>query len=176
MPASVASRRVTPKTDRQGGSLAAMERVMVSLILSLGLCLAVMGIVGWGLLRNLPQPRRAAIIHLCGAALFFGGLLNGIIFWHVAVYLGGNAISGKIEHGRYYLSSHGKLTEVSPAIWQYSYAHTISTWITHPLAGVGWLLMFWTDPDRDKKSNQPSGSPPPQQPPPDAPNDLNERS
>lgn len=123
---------------------------MVGLIVSFGLAFAVMCIVCVGLVRHLPQPRRKAVVHLLGALLFFGGLLNFLIFWHVAVFLGGDAVSGKVEDGRYFVSGHGKLTEVSAETWRYSYAHTVSTWITHPLAGLGWLLMYLTDPDRKK--------------------------
>jgi hypothetical protein len=51
--------------------------------------------------------------------------------------IGGDAISGKVDGGRYYVSSRGKLTEVSSSVWHYSRAHTISVWITHPLGIVG---------------------------------------
>lgn len=134
---------------------------MFSLILSFGVSFAVMCIVGFGVVRNLPQPRRTAIVHLFGTLLFFGGLLNFLIFWHVAVYIGGDAVGGKIENGKYFVSSHGKLTEVSEATWHYSYAHAVSTWITHPLAGAGWLLMYLTDPEHKKPSTQPLQPTPP---------------
>jgi hypothetical protein len=68
---------------------------------------------------------------------------------HVAVYIGGDAVSGKIDGQTYYVSSHGKLTEVSEATWRYSYAHTASTWITHPLGALGWFLMYLTQPRKD---------------------------
>lgn len=72
--------------------------------------------------------------------LFFIALINFAIFVMVAVNIGGDAISGKVENGRYYLSNHGKLTEVSPAVWQYSKIHAISVWITHPLGLAGAAL------------------------------------
>jgi hypothetical protein len=52
-----------------------------------------MCIVGFGIVRNLPRPRKMAIVHLLGMFVFFGALLNGAIYWHVAVYIGGNAVS-----------------------------------------------------------------------------------
>jgi hypothetical protein len=134
---------------------------MFWLILSFGVCFAVMCIVGVGVVRNLPQSRRAAIVHLFGALLFLGGLLNFLIFWHVSVAIGGDASSGTVANGKYFVSSHGRLTEVSPATWRYSYVHKISIWVTHPLAGVGWLLMYLTDSERKKHSNRPLQPTPP---------------
>src|SRR4051812_6108192 len=127
-----------------------------------------MCIVGVGVVRNLPRPRRRAIVYLIGAFLFFGGVLNFVIYWHVAVRIGGDAVSGKVEDGRYFVSSHGKLTEVSPETWRYSYAHKISTWITHPLGAVGLLLMYLTSPERKKPSDQPTPPKPPHDPVPSA--------
>lgn len=66
--------------------------------------------------------------------LFFLGWLNFIAFWLAAVALGGDAISGKIESGHYFLSSHGHLNEVSRRVFAYSRFHTYSVFITHPLA------------------------------------------
>ena len=81
------------------------------------------------------------LLTIIGAALFAVAWLNFTVFWFVAVYLGGDAVSGRVENGHYYLSSHGKLTEVTPNVWRYSRAHTISTWITHPLGFLGLGLM-----------------------------------
>jgi hypothetical protein len=52
---------------------------------------------------------------IIGVVLFFGGLANFFIFWHVSVMNGGSPSRGKVEDGRFYLSSHGRLTEVSEA-------------------------------------------------------------
>ena len=53
-------------------------------------------------------------------------------------------MNGKAQAGRFYLASHGKYTEVSRRTWTYSKFHTISVWITHPLAilGGGGLLAY----------------------------------
>jgi hypothetical protein len=131
------------------------------LILSFVVFLAAMCVVGYGIVRNLPQRRRNAVVHLLGASLFFGGILNFLVYWHVAVYIGGDAVSGKIENDRHFVSSHGKLTQVSKATWLYSYGHKVSTWITHALVLVGWLLMYLTDPERNKLTNKsPQPTPP----------------
>jgi len=125
-----------------------------SLVLSLLLFFAVLCIVGVGAVRSRPRTRVKAIIYLIGAVLFFGGALNFLIYWHVAGSLGGNALNGKIENGKYFLASHGRLTEVSPAVWKYSEAHARSISITHLLGTLGLLLMFMTGADRKKPSNQ----------------------
>ncbi len=53
-------------------------------------------------------------IEILGAVLFFTAWLNFAVFWLVAVLIGGDAISGNVQGNHYYVSSHGKLTEVSP--------------------------------------------------------------
>jgi hypothetical protein len=139
------------------------EGIVLWLILSFGVFVAVICVVGFGAVRNCPRPRGRAIVYLFGMLLFFGGVLNFVIFWHVAVQIGGDAVSGKIEDGRYFVSSHGRLTEVSSETWRYSYAHKVSTWITHPLGAVGLLLMCLTSPER-KKPSEPQEPTPPQEP------------
>jgi hypothetical protein len=77
------------------------------------------------------------MLNRIGWLLCLVGAVNFMVFFVVALCIGGDAINGKVENGRYYLSSHGRLTEVSPRVWQYSRFHTISVWITHPLAIFG---------------------------------------
>jgi hypothetical protein len=73
--------------------------------------------------------------------VFALGFVNFLVFWFGAVYLGGDAISGKAVDGHYFLSSHGHLTEVSQRVFDYSKWHTRSVSVTHPLAMFcGWLL------------------------------------
>ncbi len=43
----------------------------------------------------------------------------------VSMYLGGDALSGKIEDGHYFVRSHGHYTEVSHNVFIYSKIHTI---------------------------------------------------
>ena len=66
--------------------------------------------------------------------IFFLGFANFAAFLIAAVVLGGVAVSGKVEDGRYYLSNHGRLTEVSRGTYFYSRVHTHSVWVTHPIA------------------------------------------
>ena len=65
---------------------------------------------------------------------------NFTTFFIIGLALGGSALNGKVEQGHYYLGDHGKMTEVSEQVWNYSYCHSVSVFITHPL-GIGsmWL-------------------------------------
>jgi len=72
--------------------------------------------------------------------IFALGLLNFFLFFVAAVYLGGDAVNGKIEGGHFYLMSHGRLTEVSEHVFAYSKWHAYSVWVTHPLALIA---VYW---------------------------------
>jgi hypothetical protein len=86
------------------------------------------------------MPRWASA---AGITLFAVAMLNFWSFLVVALLIGGDALSGKAENGRYYLSSHGRHTEVSRAVWHYSKIHTISVLVTHPLGiGCAWLAAY----------------------------------
>jgi hypothetical protein len=80
-------------------------------------------------------------------------LLNGIFliaganflaFVVIPIMIGGDAINGYAENGRYFLRMHGRTTEVSEAVFNYSGLHAISVFITHALAMVmavlGWAF------------------------------------
>ena len=76
------------------------------------------------------------------SAKIFGAiaLLNFFSFLVACLLLGGDALNGHVEAGRYFLSNHGKLTEVTSEIFRYSQLHGASLFITHPLAMLmGWL-------------------------------------
>jgi hypothetical protein len=81
--------------------------------------------------------------------LFFLSLANFAIFFFAAIYIGGDAVSGKTVNGHYFLSSHGHLTEVSRAVFTYSLWHTRSVFVTHPIGFLSaWLL------SRDQKNEK----------------------
>ena len=124
------------------------------LLVSFLIFVAVACVTGFGIVRRLPSSKPAAALHLLGAALFLGGILNFVAYWHLAVHLGGDALGGRVEGGKYFLASHGKQTEVSQATWRYSYAHAKSIPITHPIAGVGLILVCLTDPKRKESSSK----------------------
>ena len=71
---------------------------------------------------------------------FAVAVVNFLAFVFVTTQIGGDALNGHSDHGRYYLSDHGKLTEVSKAVYVYSLCHALSLLITHPLAiYAGWV-------------------------------------
>jgi len=64
-----------------------------------------------------------------------------MVFMIVAWLIGGSAWSGGEEDGRYYLSNHGQLTEVSYLTYEYSRWHTFFVMFSMPLAVVvSWIL------------------------------------
>ena len=60
--------------------------------------------------------------------------LNFISFVIVASLLGGDALNGHVTNGHYFLDSHGRLTEVSAQVFNYSAWHARSIFVTHALA------------------------------------------
>ena len=73
--------------------------------------------------------------------MFYLGIANFAVFFIIALYMGGDVINGKIIDGRYFLSSHGRLTEVTQGVFTYSQWHTRSLFVTHPIAMLSaWLL------------------------------------
>ena len=72
-------------------------------------------------------------------AMIAVGLLNFVIFVAVSLYLGGDAVNGKVEGGHYYLhgysvrSGEKEYTKVSERVFTYSKWHVYSVLITWPL-------------------------------------------
>jgi hypothetical protein len=74
------------------------------------------------------------------SAAFIAAVVNFAVFWLVALYLGGDAVNGKAEGGRFFLGSHGRYTEVSEAVYMYSKWHVYVTWTT---AAFGIVAAYW---------------------------------
>lgn len=68
------------------------------------------------------------------AIVFAVAIINFVAFMIGSAALGGDALNGTSEGGLYYVSDHGKRTEVSAAAFTYSRLHGFSLLITHPLA------------------------------------------
>ena len=79
------------------------------------------------------------------------GVLNFASFWIIAVVIGGDAVSNAPVDGRYYVSEHGRRTEVSRSVYDYSLFHARSVWVTHPLAFFGGYLLYCEDKKRKAK-------------------------
>ncbi len=62
-------------------------------------------------------------------------MVNFFTFIGGSLYLGGDALNGYVKAGHYFLCAHGHCSEVSRAIWHYSYWHALS-------AFGGILLVF----------------------------------
>ncbi len=75
-----------------------------------------------------------------GLILFAIGIVNFLAFFGISLAIGGDALSGAVVDGKYFLSTHGNQTEVSPAVWYFSYIHTISMFITTALGVLGGIL------------------------------------
>jgi hypothetical protein len=115
--------------------------VGVSLFVMLALFFAGYALAAWYTLRewrSLSSRQKSGIaITLFGFFVFLCGTVNFAVFATVSVAIGGDAVAGKIENGRYYVSSHGRLTEVSRDVWHYSYRHARITWATSLVATLG---------------------------------------
>lgn len=72
--------------------------------------------------------------------LFILGLLNFMAFWMISLAIGGDADT--VENGRFFVASRGRFTEVSELTWNYSYYHTRSLWISHPVAVLSIAMAF----------------------------------
>lgn len=78
---------------------------------------------------------------------------NFAVFAALSISTGGSAANGRVENGRYFVSDHGRETEVSKQFWEYSLWHSRSLFLTHPLAMVLLLIL-------GSKWNVSRGSPP----------------
>src|SRR5579872_2310848 len=84
------------------------------------------------------QPKSSSFLKACNMVLAVG-MLNFLIFLAGAIYLGGDAVNGKVEGGRYYLwgvrteSGRKVYTEVTEPVFTYSRWHVYSLWVTWPL-------------------------------------------
>jgi hypothetical protein len=89
-----------------------------------------------------PPAIRAILPWLCVAA-FLIGIANFFWFFIESASIGGDALNGHIRDGHYFVGSHGSYTEVSAATWNWSRAHALSVFVTHPLAiGAGFVLIL----------------------------------
>jgi hypothetical protein len=82
-------------------------------------------------------------IQVVGAILFALGVTNFVVFAVVGLLLGGDAWNGKVVDGHYFLAQHGRLTEVSQAVWTYSYIHVLIVFALLPMMVAGGLMNVW---------------------------------
>ena len=73
--------------------------------------------------------------------LILVAIVNFVIFVFVALNIGGDAINGTAVDGHYFLSSKGRLTDVSQLLFEYSAWHARSVMLTC-IAGVAAGLLL----------------------------------
>ncbi len=91
--------------------------------------------------ENLVMKTKSSRVARFCTFLVVAGLLDFALFVGGSIFLGGDAINGKIEDGQFLVGGKGVYVPVSPAIWTYSYVHSISLWITHPIAVLGGVVL-----------------------------------
>ena len=77
---------------------------------------------------------RHPTVYIAHTAFFVVALVNFFVFALMASHLGGDALSGKVEAGQYFLGYKGDYTAVSKQVFQYSKVHELSVVVTLPLA------------------------------------------
>ena len=80
------------------------------------------------------------------------GIANFVVFVAISEYLGGDAINGKHEQGRYFLGGKNTYTEVSRAVWIYSKTHVIAVWVTHILTIAAFVFLGYLRSQEPRKS------------------------
>ena len=76
-------------------------------------------------------------------AVFILGIVNFLWVWMESATVG-DALQGRIENGHYLLVNKGTVTEVSREAWEWSFNHSRSVLVTHPLALVAALYLVLT--------------------------------
>lgn len=61
-------------------------------------------------------------------------LADFILFLAVTFAIGGDGLSGSEQAGRYFVSNHGKLTEVGHGAWLFTRVQAVSLFVLWPLA------------------------------------------
>ena len=81
-----------------------------------------------------PRPKRIRWRDLRPHArwLFFIALADFFVFYVVTLILGGDGLSGVEKGGHWFVSSHGRLTEVSHAAWLFTRWQAISLFVLWP--------------------------------------------
>ena len=88
--------------------------------------------------------------------LVWAAIANFAALFVLSLALGGDALNGTVRNGHYYLGDHGRYTEVSKAVFQFSRVQTVSVFITHPMAIIASLSAFL----RSRRQDDPEIHPP----------------
>jgi hypothetical protein len=72
-------------------------------------------------------------------------LLNFLSFFVVGLTIGGAAPIGRLDGSHFYVGNHGRFSEVSQAVYSYSWFHALSQLITLPLLAVAVVRSRWPE-------------------------------
>ena len=82
------------------------------------------------------------------AALF---ILNWVAFVAVALWLGGSALTGKVEGGQLFVGQHGHYVQVTRSTYEFSRWHAYAFLAANPALLIALFAVEWMD----KKSRNP---------------------
>jgi hypothetical protein len=88
-------------------------------------------------------PSRPTWLTWLAGAVVILGFVNFLWFFAESAKAG-DALNGYVRDGHYFLSSHGRVTEVSREAWEWSRVHALSVFVTHPLALLGGAYLLVT--------------------------------
>jgi hypothetical protein len=72
------------------------------------------------------------------------GALNYGVWLKESLDLGGNALSGDVRDGHYFVANKGRYAEVTPEEWQHNRLHTQSVIVTQPVMLIALGYLVWT--------------------------------
>lgn len=76
----------------------------------------------------MPQEPCPSDMHKLTSVIAVLWFVNFAAYLVIAALIGGDAINGHVELGRYYLAMHAHLTQVSRSVYEYSRWHTYFLW------------------------------------------------
>jgi hypothetical protein len=71
-----------------------------------------------------------------------GSIINFVVFDVESSRLGGEAINGKVDAGRYFVGSHGQYTEVSREQFEWSKWRAHTTWATFSFFAATFVIAW----------------------------------
>jgi hypothetical protein len=87
-------------------------------------------------LDDMPVANKKRLCLIIAAA----GMVNLMVFFVVALLIGGDAVNGHQTDGHYFLANHGRYTEVSRPVFLYSRAHVYTIFCTWPFVMISLFL------------------------------------
>jgi hypothetical protein len=91
-----------------------------------------------------PEAKKRPIVRQALNVFIALAIINFAAFWIMSFILGGDALSGRAQGDHYYLNMHGKLTEVSQAVYVYSRWHALSAMLGMALCfcAIAWMAPY----------------------------------